>query len=73
MKDHSPSQMDKAIQALNNSGIRFRKVSEHQIKCGMFNFYPSKGTIFIDRCLQAESEKGLPAFIKMLEDARYKS
>lgn len=60
--------MYQATAALSRAGVHFQQPSGFQIKVGRFSFYPTKGTIFRDGDLQARSERGLPAFLRILRD-----
>jgi hypothetical protein len=65
--NHTPA-MHQASAALVRAGVNFQQPSPHQIKVGQFSFYPTKGTIFRDGEMQARSERGLPAFLRILRD-----
>jgi hypothetical protein len=67
--DDSPA-MKAAIKRLKREGIHFERVSPHQLKVEEFNYYPGKGTIFVDQELKARQEKGLGAFIALVRARR---
>lgn len=59
-------EMRDAIKALNGNGIRFFRLTRHQLKSGDISFYPSKGSIYRDCDDGALEERGLNAFIAEL-------
>lgn len=50
---------DEALQWLEAKGIEYEPLTEHQIKIDAINFYPGKGTIYIDGEEGACKERGL--------------
>lgn len=60
------SKMRRAIEALNEAGIRFTRPTKYQLKVDDLNFYPTKGTIFRDGDDAALNERGLEAFMALL-------
>lgn len=69
MQENTRCTMEEAAAALARQEIRFVQKTGFQIKVGQFNFYPNKGTIYIDG-QKALAEKGLDAFIRLLRRAR---
>src|SRR5215211_2987444 len=67
--DESPA-MRAAKDRLNREGIHFEQASRYQLKVDAFNFYPGKGTIFVDQELKVRKEKGLDAFITLVRPRR---
>ncbi len=59
-------QMNSALERLRTERIRHKQTSEYQIKVGPYNFYPGKGTIFMDSDREARPERGLDAFVVLL-------
>jgi hypothetical protein len=55
-----------ALERLRAERIRHKQTSEFQIKVGPYNYYPGKGTIFMDRDLGARPERGLDKFIRLV-------
>lgn len=65
---YSNNAVNETIQVLRAAGVRsVHKKTCFQIKVGPFNFYPVKGTIFHDGEHKARPERGLEAFINLLE------
>ena len=62
-----PIEMRKAINALNGAKINYERKNEYHLKVGKFNFYPVKGTIYCDRDKKPLCERGLDAFMHILE------
>jgi hypothetical protein len=62
-----PIEMRKAINALNGAKINYERKNEHHLKVGKFNFYPVKGTIYCDRDKKPLCDRGLDAFMHILE------
>lgn len=51
--------MKEAMAWLDERGVAYLLLPPYQIKIGMINFWPSKGTITVDGELQRRSAKGL--------------
>lgn len=66
----SDDPMQTAIIALQARGFNPRQTSEHQLKLGSWNFWPSKGTITRDGQHGRHPESGLEAFVKVLDNDR---
>ena len=64
-RENSP-EMSLALKRLCAERIRHKQTSDYQIKVGPYNFYPGKGTIFLDGDREARPERGIEAFIKMM-------
>jgi hypothetical protein len=62
--------MLQALDRLRAEGIRYQQTSNFQIKVGPYNFYPGKGTIFMDREVEARVERGLNGFINIVSKLR---
>jgi hypothetical protein len=62
--------MLQALDRLRAEGIRYKQTSNFQIKVGPYNFYPGKGTIFMDREVEARVERGLNSFIDIVSKLR---
>jgi hypothetical protein len=66
----STPEMKHALERLAAEGIPHKQTSEFQIKVGPFNFYPDKGTIYMDRDPEARSERGLEDFLALTAKVR---
>ncbi|MDA9505852.1 hypothetical protein XI09_14655 [Bradyrhizobium sp. CCBAU 11386] len=65
--DHRNSpEMNFALERLRTERIRHKQTSEYQIKVGPYNFYPGKGTIFMDGDREARPERGIDGFVALL-------
>lgn len=64
-KDLSPP-MKEAMRVLDSKKIRFARVTEHQLKVGPLNYYPTKGTITLDGG-PVVSARGIDAFLRLAE------
>jgi hypothetical protein len=58
--------MNCALERLRAERIRYQQTSEYQIKVGLYNFYPGKGTIFADGEEAVRTERGLDSFVALL-------
>lgn len=65
-KRPNTSQMNSALERLRAERIRHQQTSEYQIKVGPYNFYPGKGTIFVDGEEGVRTERGLDSFVALL-------
>ncbi|MCD9892098.1 hypothetical protein [Bradyrhizobium japonicum] len=65
-KGRNTSQMNVALERLRAERIRHQQTSEYQIKVGPYNFYPGKGTIFVDGEEGVRTERGLDSFVSLL-------
>ncbi|UGA43020.1 hypothetical protein HU230_0032820 [Bradyrhizobium quebecense] len=68
-RDNS-DEMNSAIKRLTALGIRHQQTSPFQIKVGPYNFYPNKGTIYLDGAKTALTERGLEKFLTILNNVR---
>ncbi|MEY9180577.1 hypothetical protein [Bradyrhizobium sp. USDA 313] len=59
-------EMNSALERLRTERVRHQQTSEYQIKVGPYNFYPGKGTIFMDGDREARPERGLDEFVALL-------
>lgn len=59
-------EMSSALARLRSERVRHEQTSEYQIKVGPYNFYPGKGTIFMDGDREARPERGLDEFVALL-------
>jgi len=60
-------EMQAAITRMQTENIPFHCPSPHQLKVGPFNFYPKKGTIYIDGEVERSSMKGIDHFVAMIK------
>lgn len=60
-------EMKLALKILNESGISFARPTRYQLKSGPHNFYPDKDTIFSDGRFERAKERGIDAFIKLVQ------
>lgn len=65
-KGRNTLQMACALERLRAERIRHQQTSEYQIKVGPYNFYPGKGTIFVDGEEKVRTERGLDSFVDLL-------
>lgn len=64
---------DEALAWLEAEGIQPERPTEHQIKVGAINYYPGKGTIYLDGAKRICDEKGLEGLITILRRYGYLS
>lgn len=65
-KRRNSTEMSSALARLRSERVRHEQTSEYQIKVGPYNFYPGKGTIFMDGDREARPERGLDEFVVLL-------
>lgn len=65
-KIRNKRKMEEAMSRLNQEGIIPTRPTDHLIKIGEVNFYPGKGTIYLDGDDGKLKEKGLDALINLL-------
>lgn len=65
-KELAANAMKDAMAWLDERRIAYLHLPPHQIKIGMINFWPGKGTITVDGEQQRRDAKGLPALAKLL-------
>lgn len=66
-KELAANAMKDAMAWLDERGVVYLHLPPHQIKIGMINFWPGKGTITVDGEQQRRGAKGLPALAKLLK------
>ena len=64
------TEMRRALHRLRAEGIQYKQTSDFQIKVGPYNFYPGKGTIFMDKEVEARVERGLDNFVNIVSKLR---
>ena len=69
MRSTTP-EMRHTLDRLCAAGIRYKQTSDFQIKVGPYNFYPGRGTIYLDSETKARPERGLDNFIKIIARLR---
>ena len=70
--DRNSPKISSALERLRADRIPHKQTSEFQMKVGPYNFYPGKGTIFMDRDVKARPERGIESFIPRLQTSRWK-
>ncbi len=65
--DTAATRMQEAVTTLKRLDISFERPTEFQLKVGDCNFYPGTGTITFDGENQAEKERGLGAFLAIVQ------
>jgi hypothetical protein len=66
-------EMQRAIDILTHASIRFQKKTNFHIKVGHYNFFPNRGTIYLDGQPKALPQKGIDAFLFILNGIRRKN
>ncbi|MEY9392086.1 hypothetical protein ABIF65_011656 [Bradyrhizobium japonicum] len=69
-RGHNSPEMNFALERLAAERIRHEQTSKFQIKVGPYNFYPDKGTIYMDRDQKARLERGLEEFLALITKLR---
>ena len=69
-RDHNSPEMNFALERLAAERIRHEQTSDFQIKVGPYNFYPNKGTIYMDGDQKARPERGLEDFLTLIIKVR---
>lgn len=64
-----PEEMRVAIRSIKAAGLPLQRCSEHQLKSGVFNFWPATGRISADQQGKLP-ERGLDAFIALVSKDR---
>lgn len=67
--DTDPPRWREEIEALERMGLNLRRCSEHHLKIGEVNYYPSTGRIYIDPA-RKYPEKGFKALLRAIEEVR---
>lgn len=57
-----------AIAKLNEARIKFLRPSRYQLKIGDVNYYPGRGTIFVDGADSPEEGGGISEFIRQVKN-----
>lgn len=73
MHSDNERKMKSALDRLQTERINHRRTSPFQIKVGPYNFYPGRGTIFVDGEIKARSQRGLDNFIMLIRNPRNQS
>ena len=68
--ERNSPEMNLALERLAAERIRHAQKSDFQIKVGPFNFYPDKGTIYMDRDREARPERGLEDLLALIAKVR---
>lgn len=55
-----------AMQYLDAEGVRYKMKTAFQLKVGPYNFYPGKGTIYMDGDQESRPERGLDHFLMIV-------
>jgi hypothetical protein len=63
-------EMRAAVDQLQSQGVGFIRPTPFQLKIGDINFYPDKGTIYLDDRGKALKERGLPVLLEILARLR---
>lgn len=69
-RERSSPDMNIALERLAAERIQHEQTSAFQIKVGPFNFYPGKGTIYMDGDQKARPERGLENFLALITKLR---
>ena len=69
-RDRNSSEMNRALERLVAERVRHSQTSAFQIKVGPFNFYPDRGTIYMDGDQKARPERGLENFLGLISKVR---
>ena len=72
-RDRNSPEMSIALERLAAERIRHEQTSDFQIKVGPFNFYPDKGTIYMDGDREARPERGLESFLALIANVRVRN
>ena len=59
--------------ALLKRGVAFERKTRWQIKIGPINFYPERGTIFVDGEAAPRQEEGLETLLTILDELKRKA
>jgi hypothetical protein len=62
--------MRQAITRLKSEKITYKQMTKYQLKVGLFNFYPGKGTIYVDGAQERHPHKGLNELISLVQKVR---
>jgi len=65
--DSDTEAMARAIGQLNAARIRFCRPTRFQLKIGNVNYYPDRGTIYIDGEAEPERERGINSLLDRVQ------
>ena len=69
LEDTAPDDAMATAEAwLRRAGVRFTRKTNFQVKIGRVNFYPVRGTIFVDGEPGQRRERGLAALADVLRE-----
>lgn len=63
--------MQKCCKQLNEWGVHYLVKSQFHVRIGSVNFYPTKGTIYVDGCVAKYKKKGLDFLKEVLKKEGY--
>ncbi len=66
--DQANQHMLEEMEVLEGHGISFERMTDHQIKIGGINYYPKKGTIYLDGVKKAQPHKGVDALLSTIRE-----
>lgn len=67
-RKNNSAKMNHAIEQLTAEGIHFDQPTRFQIKVGLINFDPDRGTIYVDGESKGRRERGFETFLELLKD-----
>ena len=67
-RQNNSAKMNHTIEQLTAQGIHFDQPTRFQIKVGHFNFYPDRGTIYVDGESKGRRERGFETFLELLKN-----
>jgi hypothetical protein len=71
MPKRSDDPMTEALTRLRDLGFEPAQPTEHQLKIGAVNYYPGRGTVFVDGEICRRDETGLDALVTVLRELGY--
>lgn len=71
MRKRTNTPMLEALAWARQHGFEPYRATEHQLKIGEANFYPGKGTVFVDGETTRRKETGLDALAEVLRELGY--
>ncbi len=71
MRKRTDAPMTQALTWFHDQGLEPDQPTEHQLKYGDANFYPRKGTIFVDGEIARRDKRGLAALAAVLRELGY--
>lgn len=66
--DGDTAEMAQAIRLLNEAAISFSRPTRFQLKIGSANYYPDRGTIYLDGEAKPERERGIKALLDRVQN-----